>query len=68
MYMLWLVSYFAFFPFAYLGWLGFFGPTAKKAADDFWEMMSWVAVGFGILLMMDIFISLVSAIIQTLFQ
>lgn len=67
MYVLWLVSYFAFVPLAYFGWLGLFGPMAKKAADDFWEMVSWVVVGFGILLMMDIFISVVAAIIQMLF-
>lgn len=67
MYELWMLVYVAFFPLAYFGWLGMFGPVAKQAADRFWYYAGWVVVGVGVLMFADLALSVVEALIQTLF-
>lgn len=59
---LWLLIYLVFFPAAYLGWIGMFGETAKKAADQYFHLIGLALVGLGILMAIDIAIQLLSGI------
>lgn len=65
MYELWMLVYVCFFPAAYLGWLGVFGPEAKKAADRFFDFIGYAIVIIGIIMMIEFFTPIFIAYVQT---
>ena len=66
MYELWMLIYIVFFPAAWLGWIGLLGETAKRAADKYFDILGYVFVIIGILLILDFFLPVAIAIVQSI--